>query len=96
MGHLISEEMRATAPKTMKEALEIRPFQFDGITWIINGSCFAVIGGSCRCDLRHSGGQGVALGFSHELDDEEFPTRKNKGAAQMELPMLAGIRKIDQ
>jgi hypothetical protein len=38
----------------------------------------------------------VALGFSYELDDEELPTRKNKGATQMELPMLAGIRKIDQ
>jgi hypothetical protein len=42
--------------------------------------------------LRHSEGQGAALGFSYELDDEELPTRKNKG----ELPMLADIRKIDQ
>ena len=77
--------MRAIAPTTM----------FDGITWIINGSCFAAIGGSCRCDLRHSGGQWLALGFSYGLDDEDSPPGK-KGATQMELPMLANIRKIDQ
>jgi hypothetical protein len=41
-------------------------------------------------------GRGSKLGFSYELDDEELPTQKTKGATQWELPMLADIRKIEQ
>jgi hypothetical protein len=79
--------MRATAPKTGKKSLEIRAFSVGGITWIVNGSCFAAIGGSCRCDLRHSKG----AGGGSKLDYEELPTRKDKGATQMELPTLPTI-----
>jgi|SRR5262245_8274792 len=81
MGRLMSDASDST-----EREKRLGPFQVGGVTWIVSGSCFAAIGGTCRCDLRHSKGQGAALSSMTRI-----PTRKDKGATLMELPTLPTI-----